>query len=55
MKNRSLKTITRLLAAAVLATCFGSQLLADDFEKAIECRDRIKRIEREIKFKDGRK
>ncbi len=26
-----------------------------DFEKAIECRDRIKRIEREIKFKDGRK
>ena len=26
-----------------------------DFEKAIECRDRIKRIEQEIKFKDGRK
>jgi len=26
-----------------------------DFEKAIECRDRIKRLEREIKFKDGRK
>ena len=26
-----------------------------DFERAIECRDRIKRLEREIKFKDGRK
>ena len=26
-----------------------------DFERAIECRDRIKRIEQEIKFKDGRK
>jgi len=26
-----------------------------DFEHAIECRDRIKRLEREIKFKDGRK
>ncbi|CAD6522612.1 excinulease of nucleotide excision repair, DNA damage recognition component [metagenome] len=26
-----------------------------DFEKAIECRDRIKRLEKEIKFKDGRK
>ena len=26
-----------------------------DFEKAIECRDRIKRLEREIKFKDDRK
>jgi len=25
-----------------------------DFEKAIECRDRIKRIEKEIKYKDGR-
>lgn len=26
-----------------------------DFERAIECRDRIKRLEKEIKFKDGRK
>jgi len=26
-----------------------------DFERAIECRDRIKRLEREIKFKDDRK
>ena len=26
-----------------------------DFERAIECRDRIKRLEQEIKFKDGRK
>ena len=26
-----------------------------DFEKAIECRDRIKRIEKEIKYKDDRK
>ncbi len=26
-----------------------------DFERAIECRDRIKRLEREIKFKDERK
>ena len=26
-----------------------------DFEGAIECRDRIKRLEREIKFKNGRK
>ena len=26
-----------------------------DFEHAIECRDRIKRIRKEIKFKDGRK
>ncbi len=26
-----------------------------DFEHAIECRDRIKRLEKEIKFKDGRK
>jgi excinuclease ABC subunit B len=26
-----------------------------DFERAIECRDRIKRLERELKFKDGRK
>jgi excinuclease ABC subunit B len=26
-----------------------------DFEKAIECRDRIKRIEKEIQYKDGRK
>jgi len=26
-----------------------------DFEKAIECRDRIKRIEKEIQIKDGRK
>jgi excinuclease ABC subunit B len=26
-----------------------------DFELAIECRDRIKRLEKEIKFKDGRK
>ena len=26
-----------------------------DFERAIECRDRIKRVEKEIKFKDGRK
>ncbi len=26
-----------------------------DFERAIECRDKIKRLEREIKFKDGRK
>jgi excinuclease ABC subunit B len=26
-----------------------------DFEQAIECRDRIKRLEKEIKFKDGRK
>ncbi len=26
-----------------------------DFEKAIECRDRIKRLEQEIKYKDGRK
>jgi len=25
-----------------------------DFERAIECRDRIKRLEKEIKFKDGR-
>jgi excinuclease ABC subunit B len=26
-----------------------------DFERAIECRDRIKRLEKEIKFKDARK
>jgi len=26
-----------------------------DFERAIECRDRIKRLEKEIEFKDGRK
>ena len=26
-----------------------------DFERAIECRDRIKRLEKEIQFKDGRK
>ncbi|NOS61685.1 MAG: excinuclease ABC subunit UvrB [Nitrosarchaeum sp.] len=26
-----------------------------DFERAIECRNRIKRLEKEIKFKDGRK
>ncbi len=26
-----------------------------DFERAIECRDRIKRLEQEIKYKDGRK
>ena len=26
-----------------------------DFEGAIECRDRIKRIEKEIEFKNGRK
>jgi excinuclease ABC subunit B len=26
-----------------------------DFERAIECRDRIKRLEREIKYKDDRK
>lgn len=26
-----------------------------DFERAIECRDRIKRLEQEIKFKNGRK
>ena len=26
-----------------------------DFERAIDCRDRIKRIEKEIQFKDGRK
>ena len=26
-----------------------------DFEHAIECRDRIKRIEKEIEFKNGRK
>jgi len=26
-----------------------------DFERAIECRDTIKRLERELKFKDGRK
>jgi len=26
-----------------------------DFQRAIECRDRIKRLEQEIKFKDGRK
>jgi excinuclease ABC subunit B len=26
-----------------------------DFERAIECRDQIKRLEREIEFKDGRK
>ena len=26
-----------------------------DFERAIQCRDRIKRLEKEIKFKDGRK
>ncbi len=26
-----------------------------DFERAIECRDRIKQLEREIKFKDDRK
>ena len=26
-----------------------------DFERAIKCRDRIKRLEKEIKFKDGRK
>jgi excinuclease ABC subunit B len=26
-----------------------------DFERAIECRDRIKRLEKEIKFKDDRK
>jgi excinuclease ABC subunit B len=26
-----------------------------DFERAIECRDRIKRLEKEIRFKDGRK
>ena len=26
-----------------------------DFERAIECRDKIKRLEQEIKFKDGRK
>jgi len=26
-----------------------------DFERAIECRDRIKRLEREIKLKDDRK
>ncbi|GKS66607.1 excinuclease ABC subunit B [Nitrosarchaeum sp.] len=26
-----------------------------DFERAIECRDRIKRLEKEIKLKDGRK
>jgi excinuclease ABC subunit B len=25
-----------------------------DFERAIECRDRIKRLEKEIRFKDGR-
>ena len=26
-----------------------------DFERAIECRDRIKRLEKEIQSKDGRK
>ena len=26
-----------------------------DFEQAIECRDRIKRLEKEIQLKDGRK
>src|SRR5690606_30841664 len=26
-----------------------------DFERAIECRDRIKRLEKEIKLKDARK
>jgi excinuclease ABC subunit B len=26
-----------------------------DFERAIECRDRIKRLEKEIEFRDGRK
>jgi len=26
-----------------------------DFERAIECRDRIKRLEKEIQFKDARK
>jgi len=26
-----------------------------DFERAIECRDRIKRLQKEIEFKDGRK
>ena len=26
-----------------------------DFERAIDCRDRIKRLEKEIRFKDGRK
>jgi excinuclease ABC subunit B len=26
-----------------------------DFERAIECRDRIKRLEKEIELKDGRK
>ena len=38
MKNRNLKTITSLLAATVLATCLGPQLLADDFAKAMEWR-----------------
>ena len=26
-----------------------------DFERAIECRDRIKRIEKEIQYKNARK
>jgi excinuclease ABC subunit B len=35
-----------------VTTLYSEEL---DFERAIECRDRIKRLEQEIKFKDGRK